>query len=425
MSKGSNGLSETRPWINGPSFSWALYDLANTLFAMNVVTLHFPVHYTSDLGGPDFMVGFANSLGMGAASIAILLLGALADHFPKKGRLGLFTLGCVGFTVVIGISQSPEMAWAAFVVAKFCYHVGLLYYDALLPSVSDENNRGRVSGLGVALGNVGMPAGILLAGWVEHRWGTGWPFHITAALYLGVALPCFLFVPESPLNPMSKGAFRSLTVSFRELASLLLRTRKENSLGNLVMSCFLFVAVIGATFAYASLYAMKVAGISRQELKIFMILAAAGAVGGSFLLGALADRKGHKASLRIAACLWAVAIFIALFLYHTPIFWSVGVFVGVATSGVWLAGRALVVALAPKDRVAQLLGFFEMVAGLATVTGPAVWSLCLWFTGKYYPDMIEIQRYRLSAASLIPFFLGGLVFLRRVKQSRPKTFMPS
>jgi len=408
--------NESTPWLTQKTVSWALYDLANTLFAMVVVVLHFPVHYESDLGGPDYMVGFANSLGIGMASVAILLLGALADHFPKKGRLIWFTLGCVGFTVLIGRAKTPETAWIAFVAAKFCYHVGLLYYDALLPGISDETNRGRISGLGVALGNVGNPAAILLAGWLETNWGTGWPFYATAGLYLLVALPCFFFVPESPLKPLVGSVSRALGSSFRELLNLLIATRRQSSLGHLVMACFLFVSVIGATFSYASLYAMKVADISRENLRIFMILAAVGAVGGSFVLGALADRKGHKASLRVAAWLWGLAILIALFLYRTPLFWSVGVLVGVATSGVWLAGRALVVALAPEDRVAQLLGFFEMVSGLATMAGPAVWSVSLWFSETYMPTMVIVQRYRLAAASLIPFFLGGIFFLRLVRE---------
>jgi len=412
----SNAQTKPKRWLTGPVFSWALYDLANTLFAMIVVVLHFPVHYESDLGGPDYMVGFANSLGIGMASVAILLLGALADHFPKKGRLIWFTLGCVGFTFLIGKARTPETAWIAFVAAKFCYHVGLLYYDALLPGISDETNRGRISGLGVALGNVGNPAAILLAGWLEMNWGTSWPFYITAGLYLLVALPCFFFVPESPLKPLAGTVSRALASSFKELLRLLVATRKESSLGHLVMSCFLFVSVIGATFAYASLYAMKVAEISKEELRIFMILAAVGAVGGSFVLGFLADKKGHKTSLRVAAWLWGLAILIALFLYHTVLFWLVGVLVGAATSGVWLAGRALVVALAPKDRVAQLLGFFEMVSGLATMAGPAVWSISLWFSHQYMPAMTEIQRYRLAAASLLPFFLGGIFFLRLVRE---------
>lgn len=37
-------------WLTRPSLSWALYDFANTIFSMSVVTLYFPLFLVQTLG---------------------------------------------------------------------------------------------------------------------------------------------------------------------------------------------------------------------------------------------------------------------------------------------------------------------------------------------------------------------------------------
>jgi len=60
-------------------WSWALYDFANTIFSMNVVTLYFAVWLVTERGATNTAYSVATSL----SSVAVLLLapwiGAVSD----------------------------------------------------------------------------------------------------------------------------------------------------------------------------------------------------------------------------------------------------------------------------------------------------------------------------------------------------------
>ena len=77
--------------------------LANSAFAVTIITAIFPVYFTS-VAGADLPPGEATRLLARTTTIALAtsavlapFLGALADYAPiKKGLLGLFTaIGCI------------------------------------------------------------------------------------------------------------------------------------------------------------------------------------------------------------------------------------------------------------------------------------------------------------------------------------------
>ena len=50
--------------LTRPVMSWALYDLANTVFSMNIVSLYLSLWVLNVMGGTDTTWGYANSLAM-------------------------------------------------------------------------------------------------------------------------------------------------------------------------------------------------------------------------------------------------------------------------------------------------------------------------------------------------------------------------
>ncbi|MFQ6672830.1 MAG: MFS transporter, partial [Candidatus Tectimicrobiota bacterium] len=158
--------------------AWCLYDFANTIFSMNVVSLYFPLWVTADLGGGDLWVSLANSGSMAFVALSLPLLGVQADH-GRRRRLFLvaFTAASCAATAVIGLGGrvSVAVAVAAFMVANYAYQGGLVFYNALLPAVAEPGQVGRISGYGVALGYVGAIGGMLVV--LPFNTGTlfGWP----------------------------------------------------------------------------------------------------------------------------------------------------------------------------------------------------------------------------------------------------------
>ena len=65
-------------------WAWALYDLANTTFSLNVVSRYLPLVIVEDLGGRDLDVSVAYSGAMVLVALAAPLLGALSDFSGRR-----------------------------------------------------------------------------------------------------------------------------------------------------------------------------------------------------------------------------------------------------------------------------------------------------------------------------------------------------
>src|SRR3990172_3625218 len=133
-------------------WGWAIYDFANTIFSMNILTLYFASWVILDHGLEDIWYSLIFSISMFFVAVSMPVLGAISDISGKKKSylLGL-TLGCVlatfsmGIIVRLPISVPVEMTLAliAFAIANYCFEGGLVFYNALLPEVSRHRRMGQ------------------------------------------------------------------------------------------------------------------------------------------------------------------------------------------------------------------------------------------------------------------------------------------
>ena len=88
-------------------WAWALYDLANTIFFINVITLYFALWVTVDMGGKDIYYSIAMTCSMFLIALFQPVLGALSDRRAKRKPFLIgFTLMCVVFTGLLGLTKS-------------------------------------------------------------------------------------------------------------------------------------------------------------------------------------------------------------------------------------------------------------------------------------------------------------------------------
>jgi len=124
-------------------WSWALYDFANTIFSMNVVTLYFAVWLVTERGASNTAYSVATSL----SSVAVLLLapwiGAVSDASRRRKPWVVgFTLVCAGATLAVAplahAEASPRLGLllllGAFAVANTAYQLALPPYNAMRSS---------------------------------------------------------------------------------------------------------------------------------------------------------------------------------------------------------------------------------------------------------------------------------------------------
>lgn len=376
-------------------FSWSLYDFANTIFSMNVISLYFALWVTVDHGGQDILYSTALSLSMLAVALSVPVFGAISDTTGKRRvpLIGL-TLLCVLCTGLIGTTDHLWTGLALFMVANYGYQSALVFYNGMLPSISRNSHVGLVSGYGVAFGYLGSIVGMLMVkGYVESD-GRSAAFLPTAGLLLFFSLPCFLFVKDPETGRATppvrfKEAFNTLKQTF-------LRARQYQSLFRFILIHFLVLDAVNTIIAFMSVYASKVIGFSGGQITNFLISSTAGAMIGSWIIGILVKHKGVIWSYWMVLGLWIVALALAAISQSAILFWFVGPIAGVGMGGVWVVSRAFIVEISPPEKVGEFFGLYGLAGKAASILGPMLWGGVVWAL-----DTTETLKYRVAVTVLL------------------------
>jgi UMF1 family MFS transporter len=395
-----------------PVLSWALYDFANTIFAMNVLTLYFALWVTEDIGARQSAFSLALSGSMLAVAATSPMLGAVSDRLGRRipFLVGL-VLTCVVFTSAIGQVGGLVVALLFFAIANFAYQSGNVFYDSLLPTVSQEHNRGRVSGLGVGLGYVGTIAGILMVAPFVDQWGRRAAFLPTALLFLLFAIPCFLFVKEVRTDvPWSA---RLIKEGYIQLYHTLRNARSHSNLLKFIGARFLYVDAVNTLLIFMAVYVTQVIGFTDQQVRVLLIISTSFAIVGSFLYGRVVDHIGPKKTLTIVLIQWGVVFIAAATTVYSPVFWIIGAMAGIALGGTWTADRAFLTRLAPPAQMGEFFGLYQLAGRFAAVTGPLIWAATT--DGLAGLGMV---RFRIAILVLLVNVVLGFIFLMRVREEQ-------
>ncbi len=406
--------------------SWILYDLANTIFSMGVVSLYFSLYVRDQVGAQraDRVYGLITAVSMGIIFIVSPLLGAMTDRARRRMPFLVWsTIICCACTALI--ARGPYLVSALlFVIANAAYQAGLQFYDALLPEVSTDENRGRIGGLGVGLGYLGsyIAVGIgLLLGTQDKPL----LFTIIAVVFMVLAVPCFIFVKERG-NPNPKPVFglRMIQESTAQTMATLRGGKAYPGLLRFLVGRVFYTDAINTVISYMSLYTVNVAigtGLSptdgEQSAQLVLLSAITFAVVGGFAWGWLVDRIGPKRTLDLVLYLWiftfSVAAAIGFMRLSTSWLFFVGAIAGIALGGVWAADRPYMLRLTPPDRVGEFYGLYGMVGRFSAVTGPLLWSATTYLAVER-GGMHELTGQAIAIVTLLIMILLSYAILRGV-----------
>ncbi len=378
---GPAAAADAAPAPRRAVWSWVLYDLANTIFSINIVSFHFSLWVVEDQNATDAHFMLANSLAMGLMFFSAPVLGALSDRTPRRLPLLITTtLSCCALTSLLGTGGLfPSLA--IFVLANYLYQGGLIFYDTLLPSVSTDENRGRVGGLGVAVGYLGSVVGIAIGLTVNALYEDGRVliFRLTALAFLIFALPCFFFVRERPRPDATGFTFTAVREAVASVRVALGRVRRYRDLKHFLIGHLLYADAANTAIASMGIYATQEIGFTDQQAQLILFAGVVGAIAGGLVLGRLVDQIGPKRTLYRVLAAWLVTLLaiaaIAYFDLPRGLFWGVAVLAGVALGGTWTADRPFMLRLTPPEYLGQFYGLYSMVGRFAAVLGPLSWAL--------------------------------------------------
>jgi UMF1 family MFS transporter len=441
-------------------FGWAIYDFADTIFSMNIVTMYFAQWIVVDNHTEDIYYSLSYALSMLLVAFTMPALGAISD--TKRKRLPfLFTLtsGCILSTFFLGIAGNGIgdiatkvlVALIFFGVANYCYEGALTFYNALLPEVSTPENIGKVSGWGVALGYIGAIVGLLLVKpFVDgHIFGFKLPFTQggrqdafipTAIFFLLSSFPIFLWVKERVQPCREKIKIKE---AFGRVWDGISNTKKYPGVLRFLLANYFISDAIATVIIFMAVYAQVVMGFPDGVKMWFFIVATTFAVIGSFLCGYISDWIGPKKTLVFVVLGWILCLCVVMFTANQIVFWIVGPLIGICLGSTWTASRPLLTGLVPKETLGQFFGLYALSGRVAAVIGPLLWGLAvLYFKAEnlmvrnvvsllegfgltFSHQVISTIQYRFAIAILVLMMLVGFFILLKVPDRFHADSLPS
>jgi MFS transporter, UMF1 family len=416
-------------------WAWVLYDFANTIFSVTVLSLFFPLWVEERVGEGALISapGLVNGATAVSALLVVLsapLLGAVADLRQRRvPYMVVLTLVAVALTAALDLAGGVLVGLAVFVAADLAYQSALVFYNALLPAVSAGRGEGRVSGYGTAVGYVGTILALVvltyfvengetvrallgpLGGWVETgEEANSNAFLPTAFLYLIFSLPAFFLVPDPAVRARRPV---SLRVAYRDVVRTLRNLGGYAGVGTFILATVLYTDAANTAIANMALYGRVVFGMDTGQVTVLLLFSTVFAVVGSAVFGFLCDRNGPKRTLLVVLVLWFVAILLAAGALGVWMLFLAGPIVGIALGGMWTVGRVMLVALSPPEKLGEFFGLFSLAGKVSAVFGPALTVVLLFAFGG------GPAAYRVSIGSLAVIMAAGIFFLLRVPDVRP------
>jgi UMF1 family MFS transporter len=442
---------------------WVLYDFANTIFSMNVATLYFSVWLIEDLRASNTAYAIGNGISSILVVLAVPVLGALSDARRRRkpwvvgftiasclacaaiGILGQLTLPLAGAEVIGGstlpASWRPTVGtfgWvlAAFVIANFTFQAAQPFYNAMMPDLVPPDERGRLSGIGTAVGYVGTLVGLLLvfpffsgavplfgalpAGVVsalrsvvpfsEHA-GRVSTFVPTAILFFLFSLPLILFTRDH--HPRQERAPVAWRAAFADVANTLRDARRHPGTLPFILASFLYQDAIGTIVSFMAIYAVKAMGFQKgSETTLFLVLTVP-AIFGSYFAGRLVDRFGARRTLMVTLVAWIVLLIAMVIVPTQNGFWLVGLGLGLIFGAVPTAERPMLLSLVPKEEAGRYFSLLLLSSRAAAVAGPFIWSFTV---DGLEPGLGTGVAYRAAVLTVAAMFALALLALSRVPE---------
>jgi UMF1 family MFS transporter len=389
-------------------WSWVVYDLANTIFALGVIGRYFPEWLTS-VDRPDSALAVVEAV----AGVVVIFLapwaGARSDvRGTRVPTLVATTLVCVAATALLA-TGSEALTLALLGLALVAFNVGAVVYDALLVDVSTPSNRGRISGLGVGVGYIGsfVGLGLGLLALEVLGWSYAATFRLLAFAFLLLALPAFFFIEERPGRddsplPDLGDVGRRLAASWRLAASY-------EGIVRFLVGRFLYTDAINTLIGgFLTIFVIRELGLDSSFVTALLGLAIVAAIFGALGAGSVIERFGPLRVLRSVLILWMVAIgagVVAAATGETGLAWAIGALGGLALGATWTADRVVMTRVSPPRHLGEMYGLYATVGRFATILGPITWALIV--------DVAGLGR-RVAMAALIGFIAAGWWVLRRV-----------
>lgn len=416
--------------------AWYMYDWANSVYSLVIVSAIFPVYYknVARTGDSDMVTflgfnilnsnlySYALSLSFLIVAALLPLLSGMADYAGrKKDFMKVFVwmgaLSCMGLFFFTDVS----MLWLAIlfsITASVGYSGSLVFYDAFLPEIATEDRYDVISARGYAMGYYGSVLAMVLCmvlilnyssfGFTSGGEATRVSFLIVGAWWIGFSLIPFHYLPENPFNRKPSGNI--WTKGYYEIRKVWRSLRTQRDLKRFLVAYFFYNMGVQTVMYLAALFGTDVLHLDDSSLILTILLIQLVGSVGAYFFAFMSSRKGNKLTLMVMIAIWIIVCLAAYAIQTEMQFYVLAVVVGLIMGGIQSLSRATYSKLIPVDTIdhASYFSFYDVTFNLSIVFGTFSYGLINQIMGSM----------RYSALGLAAYFIIGMVLLSTVSSRK-------
>jgi MFS transporter, UMF1 family len=412
--------------------AWSMYDWANSVYSLVIISSIFPVYYESVTRSDDsdmvsffgleiintVLYSYALSFSFLVVAAILPLLTGIADYSGKrmlfmKIFVYLGSISCMGLYFFDG--SNVELGIFLAILASISYSGSLVFYNSYLPQIASQDRMDSVSAKGFAYGYVGSVILLIInLVMIQKPELFGLPPDSTAAklsfVMVGIWWVGFSQITfnNMPLDVVHKGASQNMLLNgYREILKVWNLLKDLPTTRKYLLSFFFYNTGVQTVMYMAAQFGSKVLKLEGGELILTILIINVVAVAGSFLFARLSLFRGNKFSLSTMLIVW-VFICVGAFLITTKMqFFILAFIVGMVMGGIQALSRATYSKLIPKNTTdyASFFSFYDVTFNVSIVVGTFSYGYIEYFTGSM----------RNSSLALGLFFFVGLAVLLSLK----------
>ena len=366
--------------------NWVLYDVGNSAFTLLVSTI-MPIYFnhlagTAGLSDVDYLAYWGYAASISTLLVALLgpVFGTMADYkgFKKPIFLAFLAVGAIG-CISLGLAKQWLLFLVLFVIAKVGYSGSLIFYDSMLPDITEPDRMDNISSLGYAWGYIGscLPfvaclVPVLFADSLGLSMASAMliAFCITAVWWVSMSLPLVKSYRQKNYVERQPGA---VVAAFSRLWTTLKNARQEKKAFLFLLAFFFYIDGVYTIIDMATAYGSAL-GLDSTGLLLALLVTQIVAFPFAILFGRLA--KKHPTEKLISICIMAyfgIAVF-AVFLQSQWQFWTLAVMVGMFQGGIQALSRSYFTRIIPAEQSGEYFGLLDICGKGAAFLGTTIVS---------------------------------------------------
>lgn len=399
--------------------NWVLYDVGNSAFTMLMSTI-LPIYFNSlaenaGLTSVEYMAYWGYAASITTLIVAILgpIFGTLADTkgFKKPIFLTALTVGAIG-CISLGLAKQWLLFLVVYVISKVGYSSSLIFYDAMLPDVTEEKRMDRVSSMGYAWGYIGscIPFVLCLLVVLGHdkiglTMGAAMlvAFLITTVWWVGMSLPLIKNYKQKYFIEKPKHAVKE---SFNRLGRTFKNVRKEKKIFIFLLAFFFYIDGVYTIIDMATAYGSAL-GLDSTGLLLALLLTQIIAFPCAILFGRLTQKFAAEKLIKVCIVAYTGIAIFAMFLTNQVQFWILAVLVGMFQGGIQALSRSYFTKIIPANQSGEYFGLYDICGKGAAFVGTFLVGAVSQMTGSVNKGV---------GAIAVLFVLGMILFHVAVKQ---------